>query len=206
MIVRMILSFLLLFSASSAWSQTCIQNGLPCGSVTTVNGVAPVNGDISFPTTVYVSGFTPNSPGRLTDLYVNAPCVAAKQNQYAVVQDLYGALTESLRCTNFGGWGYEWRSTIPFYAAVMTTTGGTITISCNLMPPVVVIQGVLTTNLNIVFSPTHCPPGQRQEIQMMATLGLYSANATGLIGNVTKLLNASSSSLYVFDTAGWRPY
>lgn len=176
-------------------------------AVATVNGTAPVAGDVTIPAATFIAGFTNTAPGALVNLYANAPCNAARLGQLAVVTDLYGSLTDNMRCTKFGTWGYQWRATIPFYAASQTVTGGTVTISCNTTPPVLRLQGTLTSALSVVFDNSRCTPGQREELQTDLSLGLFGANANGLVGSAaTKVLGATSSSLYIFDTTGWRPY
>lgn len=164
--------------------------------------------DLAATSTTFIPGFTRLSPGLTASLLTTSPCGASIVGQYAVVSDLYSsgtntATNEVMRC-GLTGTTYYWRPQRTDFTANVTTTGGTMTVSCLFSPPSIFLNGSLQTNATINLSVTYCWPGAKFEIANNLTLNLLGLTVTGLTGGVTKVMGASAHYTFEFDGTGWQ--
>lgn len=183
------------------------------GTVKSVNGNAPDGtGNVAIATTSFINGFTSAAPGTIANLMANAPCNAARLATYAVVSDLYSGTTgsstnEVLRCGQSGTL-YYWRPQRTDYSAAVTFTGGTLTLSPLLTPPVMYLTGTMAANGTITPSTTYAYPGQQFQVVQAGTLGLFSIQIGGLAGGALSLVTGGTRVMtYTCDTSNvcaWR--
>lgn len=178
------------------------------GLVSSVNGVAPVAGAVTIPTSTFVAGFTPSSPGTWANLLSTAPCNSARVANYAVVSDLYSGASntnEVIRC-GLTGTTYTWRPQRENFAANVSTTGGSITFTCGVSPPIMFVSGTLAANLTTALSPSNCWAGAFANIANGTTLGISSFTVTGLLGGLTKTLGLNGRATFYFDGSAWQAF
>jgi len=178
--------------------------------VQSVNTIPPVSGNVSIPTSTFVPGFTPTSPGTWANLLSTAPCNSARLSNYAVVSDLYGSngsTNEVARCGATGA-TYYWRPQRENYTATITTTGGAMSFACGTSAPITFMNGTFSSTATVNLSTVGCWPGAQFQIANNATLGLFSLNITGLLGGVVRSLGLNGRQTFYYDytNAAWQPF
>lgn len=188
-------------------------NGAVVGIVRSVNSNGPdASGAVAVPTTNFIAGFTSSAPGTVASLMSSAPCNVSRVGSYAVVSDLYSAVTNSntnevLRCGQSGSL-YYWRPQRTDYSATVPFTSGAMTLNPLMTPPVLYLTGTMTGNATITPSTTYAYPGQQFAITHTGTLGLFSVQIGGLLGGALSIVTGGTRIItYTCDTSGtcgWR--
>lgn len=144
----------------------------------------------------------------VAQLLANFPAGAAQAGKYAVVTDLYNmgtanGIVEIMRC-RFDAVNnqYRWVPQRENFTGATAATTGSVSILPLITPPTLRATGTLLGNMSFAPSATNAWVGMRQRVYMQGTLGLFTAQITGLLGSNLTLLGNTFKDIE-YSATGW---
>lgn len=141
-------------------------------------------------------------------LKANYPCgTVAQLGQLGHVNDAWGSVSTTFICEASGSSSY-WRPQRTDNAGTIAYTGGALTLTPLVTPPIIYLQGNATASGMITPSTTDVWPGATFTIVETGTLGLFSVQVGGLLGSALNFVTGGSRqvtwSCTPANVCGWQ--
>lgn len=140
----------------------------------------------------------------LATLLATYPCAANTNGMLAHVSDAWGSVATTLVCEN-NSTSYYWRPQRTDFAAPITQTSGTVTLTPLLNAPIIYLTATPTSSVTVNLSTVNVWPGAQFHIYAPATIALNGINIGGLVGGGTVPLVQGSDKIVTYVAGvGWK--
>lgn len=149
----------------------------------------------------FVGGSSAYQP--LASLLTTYPCATNTLGMLAHVNDAWGGASTTLVCESSGS-SFYWRPQRTDYAATITQTSGTVTLTPLASAPIVYLSSTPTGTVTIALGTANVWPGASFHIYAPATIGVSGITISNLVGGGTVPLLQGSDKIVTWTGSAWK--